>query len=105
MIIRLSIANRNENFLVEMNYMKSYGETPLDSYIPEVRLDQRYHWIPTSKSLWMILGKYSLRSSGSGESPLGYTSEFRFRWRMACERSSSVLVGESHDLPGVGGVA
>ena len=34
---------------------------------------------------------YSLRSSGSGESPLRYTSEFRFSWLRACKRTSSVL--------------
>ena len=46
---------------------------------------------------------YASRSSGSGESPLRYTSEFLFSWLRACKRTSSVLAGESH-LPGVGGV-
>ena len=51
---------------------------------------------------------YSLRSSDSGESPLGYNSEFLCdflsRWLRACKRTSSVLAGESYDLPGVGSV-
>ena len=50
---------------------------------------------------------YVSRSPGSGESPLVYSefmSDFLSRWLTACKRTSSVLVGESHDLPGVGGV-
>ena len=49
-------------------------------------------------------GLYASRSSGSGESPLVNDSGFLCRWLRACERTSSVLAGESHDLPGVGGV-
>ena len=56
---------------------------------------------------------YASRSPGSGKSPLGYIAprynseflcDFLSRWLRACKRTSSVLAGESYDLPGVGGV-